>query len=342
MPKTETLQPSLFGTLGGPLAEGSTGEKLQRPALPAPPRPELAELAAALPAQVRLGTMSWSYPGWRGVVYAADADVKKLAKGGLYAYAQHPLLTAVEIDRTYYEPVPSEALRAYAEQVPGSFRFVVKAHEACVVQRFPLLPRYGKRRGEQNPLYLDPGYASESVVLPALAALGEKLGVLVFQFPPEDVGGSGAFARRLGDFLQRLPPGVVYAVELRNRELFGAEYAAALVAAGAVHCHNVWGDMPRVTAQARHLPAPTRRPLLVRWLMRRGESYQSAGERYLPFDRLVEEDVSNREDIARLVSRAAEHDVPAFVMLDNKAEGCAPETAVRLARAIVRTAEQRA
>jgi hypothetical protein len=94
--------------------------------------------------------------------------------------------------------------------------------------------------------------------------------------------------------------------------------------------------------QARHLPAATRRPLLVRWLMRRGESYQSAGERYRPFNRLVEEDVPNREDIARLVSRAAEHDVQSFVMLDNKAEGCAPETAVRLARAIVRSAEQRA
>ena len=337
VPKTEPAQPSLFAELAEPLASESSRRARAELVLPAPPRPELVELAAALPARVRLGTMSWSYPGWRGVVYAADADVKKLAKGGLHAYAQNPLLTAVEIDRTYYEPVPSEALRAYAGQVPASFRFVVKAHEACVLQRFPMLPRYGKRRGEQNPLYLDAAYAAESVVLPALAALGEKLGVLVFQFPPEDVGGGGAFARRLGEFLQRLPPGVVYAVELRRRELFGPEYAAALVAGGAVHCHNVWGDMPSVSAQARHLPAATRRPLLVRWLMRRGESYQSAGERYLPFDHLVEEDEPNREDIARLVSRAAEHDVPAFVMLDNKAEGCAPETAVRLARAVVRT-----
>ncbi|HSU40938.1 MAG TPA: DUF72 domain-containing protein [Polyangiaceae bacterium] len=335
MSKTETSQPILFTDLVEPPAADSKRRKLERLVLPAPVRPELVELAAALPAHVSLGTMSWSYPGWRGVVYAADADAKQLAKSGLRAYVQNPLLTAVEIDRTYYEPVPVEALRAYAEQVPAGFRFVVKAHEACVVQRFPTHPRYGKRAGEQNPLYLDAAHAVDNVVQPALAALGEKLGVVVFQFPPEDVGAPAAFARRLGAFLQRLPAGAVYAVELRNRALFGAEYAAALVDAGAVHCHNVWGDMPSASLQARQLAPPTRRPLLVRWLMRRGESYQSAGERYLPFDRLVEEDVPNREDIARLVARAAEHGVPSFVMLDNKAEGCAPETAVRLARAIV-------
>jgi uncharacterized protein YecE (DUF72 family) len=339
VPKSEPEQPSLFAELAEPVANDSSRRERGVVVLPAPPRPELPALAAALPVQVRLGTMSWSYPGWRGSVYAPETNVKHLAKGGLRAYACHPLLTAVELDRTYYEPLPSEALRAYAEQVPDSFRFVVKAHEASVLQRFPLLPRYGKRRGEQNPLYLDPVYAAENVVLPALAGLGEKLGVLVFQFPPEDAGGSGAFARRLGEFLQRLPAGVVYAVELRNRALFGVEYAAALVAAGGVHCHNVWGDMPSASAQARQLPAATRRPLLVRWLMRRGESYRSAGERYLPFDRLVEEDVTNREDVARLVARAAEHDVSAFVMLDNKAEGSAPETAVRLARAILRAAD---
>jgi uncharacterized protein YecE (DUF72 family) len=337
VPKTASSQPTLFENVGE-LAPESRPEALVRPAALSP---ELFELAKELPASVRLGTMSWSYPGWRGVVYAVDADVKKLAKGGLAAYAQHPLLAAVELDRTYYEPVPSDALRAYAEQVPASFRFVVKAHELCVVNRFPLHPRYGKRRGEENPLFLDPTYATENVIVPALEALGEKLGVILLQFPPQDVSGGVPFARRLGAFVQRLPRGIVYAVELRNRELLDAGYAAALVDAGAVHCHNVWGQMASVLAQVRMLPPVTRRPLVVRWLMRRGASYQSAGERYLPFDRLVDEDVSNREEVARLVARAAEHGVPSFVMLDNKAEGCAPETAVRLARAIVANAAGR-
>jgi uncharacterized protein YecE (DUF72 family) len=330
VPKAASSQASLF-EVGEPLVSGSQRET---PVQPAAPRPELFELAKALPTSVRLGTMSWSYPGWRGIVYAADADVKKLSQGGLAAYAQHPLLTAVEIDRTYYEPVPSAALRAYAEQVPASFRFVVKAHELCVVHRFPMHPRYGKRRGEENPLFLDPAYATENVILPAVEALGEKLGVVLFQFPPQDVSGAAPFAERLAVFLRGLPPGISYAVELRNRELLDNAYSAALVEAGAVHCHNVWSYLPGVLAQVRMLPPVTRRPLMVRWLMRQGASYQTAGERYLPFDRLVDEDLTNRDEIARLVARAAQHGVSSFVMLDNKAEGCAPETAVRLARAI--------
>jgi uncharacterized protein YecE (DUF72 family) len=320
--KPEPSQPTLF-------------ELPEEPLEPAPQSQEHAELALRLPAMVRLGTMSWSYPGWQGIVYGAKADVKQLAARGLTAYARHPLLTTVEIDRTYYEPLSPSVLRTFAEQVPESFRFVVKAPEGCVIRRFPLHARYGKKRGEENPLYLDASHAIESA-LRVQEGLGDKLAVLLFQFPPQDVGASAAFAAQLRAFLQRLPAGIVYAVELRNRELLGAAYSDALAASGAVHCHNVWGEMPSILAQARPMPASARRPLVVRWLMRRGDDYRTAGARYLPFNRIVDEDPENRDEIARLVARASEHTVPAFALLDNKAEGCAPETAVRLARAIVR------
>src|SRR3954471_12622903 len=100
----------------------------------APAPPEHVELGARLPSEVRLGTMSWSFPGWRGLVYAQDAPTGSLAELGLTAYGKHPLLAAVEIDRSYYEPLGEEILRAYAAQVPAGFRFLVKAHEACSVR----------------------------------------------------------------------------------------------------------------------------------------------------------------------------------------------------------------
>lgn len=258
-------------------------------------------------------------------MYGSSADAKQLAARGLTAYAQHPLLTAVEIDRTYYEPLSPTVLAGFAAQVPATFRFVVKAPELCVLRNFPLHARYGKKRGEANPHYLDAGQAIEAVAR-AREGLGEKLGVMLFQFPPQDVGGVAAFAERLRGFLQRLPPGIPYAVEIRNRELLGLGYSEALVASGAVHCHNVWGEMPSVLAQARRMPPATRRPLLVRWLMRRGDDYKTAGTRYMPFSRLVDEDSTNRDEVARLLAKATAHDVPAYALLDNKAEGCAPGT----------------
>jgi uncharacterized protein YecE (DUF72 family) len=297
--------------------------------------PETRELAARLPAALRLGTMSWNYPGWRGVVYAANAPQRSLSALGLTAYARHPLLRTVEIDRTYYEPLPADAFRAYAVQVPDDFRFIVKAHDACVLVRFPPHARYGARAGQPNPLFLDPEHAARAVVAPAIEGLGAKLGVVMFQFPPQDVGTGAGFASRLGAFLSALPKGPAYAVELRNADLVSAAYGEALAAAGAVHVHNVWSSMPSIAEQARRLPPATRRPLFVRWLFPRGDSYEAAGSRYEPFSRLVDEDRGSRAAVADLVTRALAHDVPAIVTVDNKAEGCAPESITRLARETV-------
>jgi len=301
----------------------------------APARSEQVELAARLPAGIRLGTMSWTFPGWRGIVYAANARAERLAAEGLAAYAQHPLLRAVEIDRSYYDPLSSESFRGLAEQVPEGFRFLVKAHQACTIQRFPQHARYGKKRGGENPLFLDAAYASEAVIGPTLEGLGVKLSGLLFQFSPEDFGAPQRFAERLQSFLAGLPKGVTYAVELRNPSLFTPAYAAALAAGGAVHCHNAWGELPSVLAQAKALPPVARRPLVVRWLFPPGDSYAAASERLAPFDRIVAEDVTRRAAIARLVANALRHDVPALVLVNNDAEGCAPESIERLARAIV-------
>jgi len=241
----------------------------------------------------------------------------------------------VEIDRSYYDPLSSESFRGLAEQVPEGFRFLVKAHQACTIQRFPQHARYGKKRGGENPLFLDAAYASEAVIGPTLEGLGVKLSGLLFQFSPEDFGAPQRFAERLQSFLAGLPKGVTYAVELRNPSLFTPAYAAALAAGGAVHCHNAWGELPSVLAQAKALPPVARRPLVVRWLFPPGDSYAAASERLAPFDRIVAEDVTRRAAIARLVANALRHDVPALVLVNNDAEGCAPESIERLARAIV-------
>jgi uncharacterized protein YecE (DUF72 family) len=268
-------------------------------------------------------------------VYAADADPKWLAEAGLTAYSQHPLLRSVEIDRSFYEPLPEPYFAACAKQVPEDFRFLVKAHEQCTLVRFPRHARYGKKQGEPNPRFLDPAYAAEAVVAPSQAGLGAKLGALLFQFPPQDVGHPDAFAERLQRFLERLPRGIPYAVELRNAELLTPLYAQALEVSGAVHAHNAWGNMPSVLAQARRIPPVARKPLIIRWLMRSGDDYEGARSRFLPFNRLAEPDLTQRDSIATLLHQALAHQVPAFVLINNKAEGSAPASVLELARALM-------
>jgi uncharacterized protein YecE (DUF72 family) len=318
--RRENEQPSLF-KLAPRVVEG-----IEVPA-------EQRELAHALPPRLRLGTMSWSFPGWRGVIYDEQASPKSFAEAGLTAYTKHPLLRTVEIDRSFYDPLPARYFAGVSEQVPDDFRFVVKAHEDCTLVRYPEHARYGSKQRQLSARYLDAAYATDAVVGPTCEGLGDKLGLLLFQFAPQDAGEPRAFADRLQAFLEALPRGVPYAVELRNVELLTRDYAQALNG-NAVHALNVWGNMPSVLEQARLIPPAARKPLLIRWLMRRGDTYEGARSRFMPFSRLVEPDSASREAIATLLAKALAHEVPAFVVVNNKAEGCAPESIFELARSI--------
>src|SRR5262245_23045170 len=57
--------------------------------------PAIAAVARGLPSDLYLGTSSWAFPGWQGLVYDRLATPSALARHGLAAYAQHPLLRTV-------------------------------------------------------------------------------------------------------------------------------------------------------------------------------------------------------------------------------------------------------
>lgn len=306
---------------------------------PAAVPPEQSDLARRMPAGIRLGTSSWSFPGWKGIVFEGTHSATRLAREGLAAYAAHPLLRAVGIDRTFYAPIPASAFRAYAEQVPADFRFLVKAPEACTLARFPFHPRYGAVRGESNPCFLDAEWARERILGPCQEGLGEKTGVVLFQFPPQDpasLGGPDGFPDRLFRFLAALPRSLPVAVELRNAELATPLFHEAVAAAGATVCLNAHPSMPEIARQAaeadRTAPKPSQR--VIRWMLPRQATYEAAKERFAPFDRLLEPAPSTREQIAAVCREAVTHRGEALVIINNKAEGSAPLSAFALAAAI--------
>jgi uncharacterized protein YecE (DUF72 family) len=299
----------------------------------APVPPELSELGGRLSASLRLGTSSWSFPGWAGIVYDRRASELTLARHGLGAYASHPLLRTVGVDRTWYRPAPAGELRGYAEAVPDDFRFLVKADRLLTS---PTDPGESTFRGV-NPRFLDPTYAIEEVLGPVNEGLGSKAGPILFQFspiPPNLVGGPDAFAARLHRFLDALPPGPLYAVELRTPALLTSAYAQVLESTGAAHCYVVHPAMSPLEEQlrlVRHFEQPA---LVVRWMLHAGMKYEAAKDRYVPFDRIVDEDDASLERIAVAALDALIAERGVFVVVNNKAEGSAPLSVFRLARRI--------
>lgn len=328
--------PSQDPTPGGLGRGGGGNKKTPLPILPAAAPAELEALAERLPKNLHFGTSSWAYPGWSGLVYDLPHSQQRLAREGLAAYARHPLMRAVGIDRSYYAPPRTDEYAAYAAAVPAEFRFLVKAHEACTTAVWPRHQRYGKVRGQPNERFLDPVYASEFVVAPAVEGLGETLGPLLFQFAPQDFGALGGprwLVDRLRYFLDGLPRGPLYAIELRNRELMTGAYAAALAEFGACHCINVYPSMPPARTQRSRVNQGQAPALVCRWMLHPSMNYERAEARYDPFDHLVDEDPGNRDELAR-VCVEADLDLPVYVIVNNKAEGSSPRTIARLAQRI--------
>ena len=143
---------------------------------PVPVDDRVRSLRAALPDRIRLGTSSWSFPGWTGLVYAAHngqpATERVLARRGLSAYARHPLFRTVSLDRTFYAPLTAAEFAHYAAQVPDDFRFVVKAPAAITD---PVVRKAGSgEAARDNPSFLDAAAAASAFVQPAVAGLGAR------------------------------------------------------------------------------------------------------------------------------------------------------------------------
>ena len=126
---------------------------------------------------------------------------------------------------------------------------------------------------------------------------------------------------QLQEFLSRLPQGPLYAVEVRDDRVITRRFFAALKEVGARYCLGVHPRMPPVAAQVAAMSGFGPGPLIVRWNLRAGYSYDEAKTRFTPFDQLIDEDSATRESIARLCTATLAAGHECTVIANNNAEG---------------------
>ncbi len=292
----------------------------------APEPPDLAadtRLAARLPAWIKPGPSTWTFPGWAGIVFPAGVTRDELLDRGLEWAARHPLFRTVGIDRSYYAPLDEDELRRYAAALPPGFRCVMKAWSAVTTFADP-------RTGTANPRFLDAAALEQHVLLPLARAFADHLGPIVFQLAPihpRVLPHPEAFAAAVDRFLGALPAAFDYAVELRNRELCTPAYLAALRCHGAAHVISLWERMPTVGEQLA-MPGVLGAPFAVcRLSLTPGHRYEERRDAFAPFDRLVAPDEGMRADVAALARAcAAQGKKPLYVVVNNKVEGSSPLT----------------
>lgn len=165
-----------------------------------------------------VGTSGWAYREWKPGFYPEDLPAQRF----LEHYGQ--VLTACEINATFYRLQSEDTVRRWAGATPEAFRFTAKAHRRLT---------HGKRLGGDDEGFLE-------AFLRQAAAFGGRLGAVLFQLPPYRRRDDGALAALL-DAL----PGGRYAFEFRHDSWGDPEVAAALAERGAAVCiSNSDGSVP--------------------------------------------------------------------------------------------------
>ncbi len=299
-----------------------------------PAAADFPALAKRIPPLVRFGASSWNYPGWRGLVYHQTYEGKGASTRMLEEYAAFPLFRTVGIDSSFYAPPSDAVLRSYAERLPPGFPCVSKVWNQITVQTFAKA-QDSARGGKVNPDFLDPEVFLEAVYQPYRIHFADHTGPFVFEFQAIGRGsgiGASEFADRLDRFFSALPREGQYAVEVRNEEFLTPMYFAVLREHGVAHVFSSWTRMPTIGDQL-DLPGSVSGPFIVaRALLRPGRTYDEAVDAFAPYDRIQDPNPELRRDLLRLIDIAVKTRIPAYLLVNNRAEGSSPLTVAEVAR----------
>ena len=260
---------------------------------------------------VRVGPAGWSYPDWRGVVYAAPSR-----SGSQELEFVSEYFDTVEINTSFYRPLRPEVTRVWLRKTASNprFRFTAK-----------LLRRFTHER--------DAGRVEETACKEGLAPLLEegKLGSLLLQFPwsfRNDAEGRTYLAGLVARFTE-----YPLVVEVRHASWNAPETLEFLQEHGVGFC-NI--DQPLI---GRSMPATARVTAPVGYVRLHGRNYDTwfaeNAETGLRYDYLYTPE-ELREWQRRIATVAARSEAT-YVILNNHYQGKAVVNALQLSSMIRKT-----
>ena len=158
---------------------------------------------------IHIGTSGWHYTHWKGTFYPEKLPARE------YINYYLNFFQSVEINNSFYKLPSEETFRLWKESVPEGFVFAVKA------SRFITHMKKLKEPGQSIARFMH-----------AVDFLEEKLGPILFQLPPF----WNLNLERLQEFLEALPKGYRYALELRNESWYDERVYHLLKEHGVAFC----------------------------------------------------------------------------------------------------------
>jgi uncharacterized protein YecE (DUF72 family) len=280
---------------------------------------------------LRIGTCSWKYDSWKGLVY----DKGKSYRPDDYLVDYARIFNTVEADQWFWSlfpggiklPEPAVA-RRYAASVPDDFVFTVKAPNSLTLTHYYDRETSGSLRGKPNPHFLDGELLVE--FLDRLAPLRPKLGPVMFQFEylnRQKMPNKEAFFERFADFISGAPKGYQYAIEIRNPNYLSPAFFEFLKQHGLGFVYLEGYFMPpigEVLERFKPVPAPFS---VIR--LQGGDRADIEAETGAVWNKIISPKPERVEDAVRIVRHNTRSKVLTYLNLNNHFEGSAPLTAER-------------
>jgi uncharacterized protein YecE (DUF72 family) len=181
---------------------------------------------------LRIGTCSWKYPSWHGLVYSKPEGIDYLEE-----YARR--YDTVEIDQWFWSLFPQGKVRlpalrdaeSYRKAVPANFRFTVKApNSLTLTHHYPKESGKGKNAlGEPNPHFLSKSLMTD--FHESIAPLHDVLGPVILQFEylnRNKMASQDALEKALESFASGLHEKAKLGVEIRNANYLNDRFFAFL------------------------------------------------------------------------------------------------------------------
>lgn len=242
-----------------------------------------------------IGTIGFGYDDWRDVFYPAGM------KASSYLTHYSLIFSAVEIDSTFHAVPRTENLLRWVQMTPADFKFCVKMPKE-ITHRTDL--------DEAGPAIME--------FTRIIRALGEKLAIILVQFPPSLRVDNLVMLEK---FFALLPSDLRYAVEVRHQSWYTA--SSAEEEPPLAHSLRLYGicwaatDYPRTPRRIYK----TTNYLYIRWIGQHGTFVHHGSER---IDRSRELDLWKQ----LLVSSVTDIQI-AYGFFNNDYAGFAPGTANR-------------
>jgi uncharacterized protein YecE (DUF72 family) len=165
---------------------------------------------------LRIGTCSWKYNSWRGLIYPNKRYLNYLKE-----YAK--VYNTVEVDQWFWSlfgtdkislPIPN-VVEEYKLSVPDEFVFTIKMPNSLTLTHF-------YRKVKNEPLQINPYLFSNKLLnqfLATIEPLNNQLGSLMYQFEylnKQKMSSQFEFQKQFEAFLKNSPSGYPYAIEIRN------------------------------------------------------------------------------------------------------------------------------